>query len=23
QDHHDHLPTCFHVVMTEDAKQAQ
>ncbi|WP_025470432.1 cation efflux protein, CzcI-like [Acinetobacter pittii] len=23
QDHHDHLPTCFHVVMTEVEKQAQ
>ncbi|WP_369027681.1 cation efflux protein, CzcI-like [Acinetobacter baumannii] len=23
QDHHDHLPSCFHVVMTEVAKQAQ
>ncbi|HCQ9884727.1 TPA: cation transporter [Acinetobacter baumannii] len=23
QDHHDHLPTCFHVVMTEVTKQAQ
>lgn len=23
QDHHDHLPSCFHVVMTDNAKQAQ
>ena len=23
QDHHDHLPSCFHVVMTENAQQAQ
>jgi hypothetical protein len=23
QDHHDHLSTCFHVVMTEVAKQAE
>ncbi|WP_025470506.1 cation efflux protein, CzcI-like [Acinetobacter lactucae] len=23
QDHHDHLPTCFHIVMTEVEKQAQ
>ncbi|UGQ30151.1 cation efflux protein, CzcI-like [Acinetobacter calcoaceticus] len=23
QDHHDHLPSCFHVVMTENANQAQ
>ncbi|SCD17504.1 putative component of the czc cation-efflux system (CzcI) [Acinetobacter baumannii] len=22
-DHHDHLPSCFHVVMTENAQQAQ
>lgn len=23
QDHHDHLPSCFHIVMTEIAKQAE
>lgn len=23
QDHHDHLPSCFHVVMTEVTKQAE
>ena len=23
QDHHDHLPSCFHVVMIEVAKQAE